>query len=129
MADKTITLPWPAKELHSNFRGNRFAKSRATKEARNTAWAISMESPRVECMPNARLLFEYYPPHRRYDAQNIPHSLKAYIDGIADAMGCDDRGFEVDYPSVWAGSGKPGKIVVHIRAPLTVDVEMRGKIS
>ena len=91
--------------------------------------AVAMERPRVEEMPKARVLFEYYPPHRRYDIHNIPSSLKAYIDGIADAMGCDDRGFDVDYPTQWAGVSKPGKIVIHVRAPLVVDVPIVGEIS
>ena len=40
--------------------------------------------------------------------------MKAYIDGIADAMGCDDKGFKVDFPSVFAGTKKIGEVVFRI---------------
>tara|TARA_R110002110_G_scaffold37601_6_gene124054 strand:- start:432 stop:551 length:120 start_codon:yes stop_codon:yes gene_type:complete len=33
------------------------------------------------------------------------------LDGIADAMGCDDRGFKVDYPREFAGTKKGGEVV------------------
>lgn len=108
---KTIELPWPDRALHSNARVHWAKKAKATKDARNLAWAVAMESPRIEKIPNALIFVEYYPPTRRGDPQNVPHALKAYIDGIADAMGCDDRGFQVDFPPVFAGSGRPGKVI------------------
>lgn len=114
MLIQEITLPWPEKALHSNSRAHWAEKARAVKDARNAAWAVSMQTPRVPCAPKARILIEYYPPTKRGDVHNVPYSLKAYIDGIAEAMGCDDRGFDVDYPRVWAGSGKPGKVVFRI---------------
>lgn len=114
---KEITLPWPAPELRSNSRAHYMAKARATKEARNHAWAVAMEAPRIQKMENARIFVELYPPSKRGDVHNLPSALKAYIDGIADAMGCDDKGFAVDFPTQWAGSGKPGKVVFRIEQP------------
>ena len=64
--------------------------------------------------PTARINVEYYPPTWRGDAQNVPASLKAYIDGIADAMRCDDRGFEVEYPRQFAGTKLGGEVVFRI---------------
>jgi len=115
MTDKTLTLPWPAEALHSNSRAHWAVKARATKDARNHAWAVAMEAPRIETMPDALIFVECYPPTLRGDPHNIPIALKPYLDGIADAMGCDDRAFRVDYPTVWAGSGKPGKVVFRIK--------------
>lgn len=69
---------------------------------------------KLPCWPEASILIEYYPPTRRGDPQNVPASLKAYIDGIADAMGCDDRCFKVDYPTVFAGTKKGGEVVFRI---------------
>lgn len=112
----TIELPWPAKALHSNSRGVHWGKKhRAIAKARQEAMLMA-QSAKVGCWPNAEILIEYYPPTRRGDPQNVPTSLKAYIDGIADAMGCDDRGFRVDYPSVFAGTKKGGAVIFHIRA-------------
>lgn len=111
---KEIILPWPEKALHSNARCHWAAKARAVADARNLAWALATQRPRVPCLPDAVIFVELYPPTKRGDVHNVPSSLKAYIDGIAEAMGCDDRGFRVEYPSQWAGSGKPGKVVFRI---------------
>ena len=122
-----ITLPWPAKELHSNSRPNKFALARAKKKARGEAMLVA-KGAKIPTIPDAVLEFTYYPPHRRYDVHNIPHSLKAYIDGIADAMGCDDKGFRVKYPSEFAEVRKPADIVVKIY-PRTAYVPVIGTIS
>lgn len=111
---KVITLPWPDKTLHSNSRAHHMAKHRATKSARNHAWAVAMEAPAINCDPNATIFVEYYPQTFRGDIHNVPSSLKAYIDGIADAMGCDDKGFKVDYPTQWAGKSNPPKVVFRV---------------
>lgn len=117
MTDRiTITLPWPARELHSNSRSHWAQKARATKSAKYEAKIMS-QSAGVECWPDATILIDYYPPTRRGDPQNVPTSLKAYIDGIADAMGCDDRGFKVDYPTEFAGTRKPPDVVFHVINP------------
>ena len=73
-----------------------------------------MESPRIETDPNALIFVEYYPPNRRMDVQNVHAMMKAYIDGIADAMGCDDRKFRVDFPNQYAGKDAPGKVVFRV---------------
>lgn len=75
---------------------------------------IAALASKVCCWPDAEILIEYYPQARRGDPQNVPASLKAYIDGIADAMGCDDRAFRVDYPREFAGTKKPGEVVFHV---------------
>lgn len=116
MDRRTITLPWPNAKLTPHAKGNWHEKARATKEARNLAWAVAMEAPRVERNPKAEILVEYWPKDFRSDCQNAHGRMKAYIDGIADAMGCDDRHFRVDFPRVFAGrdpAGK-GKVLFHI---------------
>lgn len=125
---KTITLPWPDKTLSSNARVHWSKRADATKAARNAAWSVSMQSPRIGKHPDADLFIEYYPKTYRGDVQNVPHMLKAYIDGIADAMGCDDKAFKVHYPPVWAGKSNPGTVVFRI-VPALVDVQVRGQIS
>jgi crossover junction endodeoxyribonuclease RusA len=108
-----IALPWPAKPLQSNARCHWGEKSRATREARRAAaWAATVA--KVGCWPKATILIEYYPPSRRGDPQNVPASFKAYLDGIADAMGCDDKAFRVDFPSVFAGTKKGGEVIFRI---------------
>lgn len=125
---KVITLPWPDEDIRSNSRANRVVKTRKVKSARNYAWAVAMEAPRIQKMPDATIFVEYYPKAYREDIHNVPFGLKAYIDGIADAMGCDDKRFTVDYPSVWAGRSNPGKVVFRVVPPV-VEVPVIGEIS
>lgn len=113
MTEVEITLPWPAEALQSNSRKGRWGKARSTKKARGDAMIMALSS-RVCHWPNAVIRIEYYPPSRRGDPQNVPAALKAYIDGIADAMGCDDRKFRVQYPDQFAGTRKPGDVVFYV---------------
>ena len=111
--EREIRLPWPAAPLHSNSRAHWAEKHRATKKARGDARQVA-QGAGIGRWPEATIFVEYYPPTRRGDPQNVPSSLKAYIDGIADAMGCDDGGFKVDYPSVFAGTKKGGEVVFRV---------------
>ena len=105
-----IKLPWPAKALHSNSRAHWAVKAASVKLARRQVPMLG----KLPCWPDAEIMVEYYPPSLRGDPQNVPASLKAYIDGIADAMGCSDKLFRVDYPSVFAGTKKGGEVVFRI---------------
>jgi hypothetical protein len=53
-------------------------------------------------------------PHSRADKHNLQATVKAHIDGIADALGVDDRVF-----SVWfkvAEKGGPGAVEFQVEA-------------
>lgn len=111
---KQIELPWPSTDLTPHAKGGWWKKANATKEARNHAWAVAMETPAIECDPQAVIFVEYYPKAFRGDVHNVHGRCKAYIDGIADAMGCDDKRFEIHFPAVWAGKDKRGKVVFRV---------------
>jgi crossover junction endodeoxyribonuclease RusA len=125
-----LSLPWPDRKLQSNASVRSLPqKTRLTKTARKLAWALSLDA-KIKTKPDATIFIEYYPKAYRGDVHNVPTSLKAYIDGIADAMGCDDRKFVVDYPTQWAGKDPKGKIVFRIEQPEgVVDIELRGAIN
>jgi crossover junction endodeoxyribonuclease RusA len=108
-----FSLSWPSKALQSNSRAHWAEKAKATKAARHEAWAMAL-AHKLPCWLEATIFIEYWPRTRRGDPQNVPASLKAYIDGIADAMGCDDRGFKVDYPTMFAGTTKAGAVVFRV---------------
>jgi len=108
-----IKLPWPDKALHSNARVHWAVVAGAKSKARHEA-AMMAKQAGIGLWPEASILIEYYPPTRRGDPQNVPSSLKAHIDGIADAMGCDDRKFKVDYPRAFAGTRKGGEVVFRV---------------
>jgi crossover junction endodeoxyribonuclease RusA len=98
MREYLIRLPWPSSALSGHAKGHWRTKHDATKAARHTAFVMARQQQIRDAMPDAELHFTYHPPSYRGDVQNVPHMLKAYIDGIADAMGCDDKGFKVFYP-------------------------------
>lgn len=114
----TLDLPWPDNRLHAHAKGHWRPKADATKAARRAAWALANEAG-VTSMPDAVLAFYFYPPDRRKrDLHNMPHAMKATIDGIADAMGCDDNGFKVIWPTKFEAVNKGGLVKVIIRPPV-----------
>lgn len=116
-----VILPWPSNALKSNARVHWAEKARETAKHREWARLAVLGEEGMQDMPGAdraTIFIEYYPPSKRGDIHNVASSLKAYIDGIADGLGVDDKGFRVDYPTVWAGSGKPGKVVFRVLSPL-----------
>jgi crossover junction endodeoxyribonuclease RusA len=65
--------------------------------------------------PERDLIVTFHPPgNYHYDRDNLIASTKAYQDGIADALGCDDHTFRPAYN--FAEPVKGGKIIVQIEA-------------
>lgn len=91
----TISLPWPSSRLSPNARGHWRRKSTAAKAYR---WACYIETKRQRAkLPEGarfNVLMEFTPPdRRRYDLDNLIARCKNGLDGIADALGIDDRRF------------------------------------
>lgn len=109
-----IVFPWPDSALSSNSRANRWNVAKAKKQQRVDAYWLA-KAANIQRDPAAVLTIEYLPPNdRRRDAQNMPTALKALIDGIAEAMGCDDHKFRVRYPDQFSAPTKGGAIIVTI---------------
>jgi crossover junction endodeoxyribonuclease RusA len=97
-----IELPWPHKILWPNGSvGNRFVKSGQTKKHKEWAFlaALSEGAPYFwNGGKNDRIpvLLKFYPKPRgpAPDKDNAQASVKAYLDGVAKAMGVDDRLFD-----------------------------------
>lgn len=95
------------------------------KSYRQEAWALAKQSG----ANGDQIEFTYYPPdNRRRDAQNMPHMLKAAIDGMADAMGRDDSNFRCIFPSKFSEVVPGGRIVVTVTPPI-VEFPFRGTIG
>jgi crossover junction endodeoxyribonuclease RusA len=114
-----VVLPWPPKGLQPHAKGHWRPKAKATKayraEARKRAEAVGVARD-----PGAVLTITCHPPdRRRRDCQNMPSQLKAAIDGIADAMGCDDKGFRVRFPEAFAEPVADGSVVIVVSRPAT----------
>lgn len=109
-----ISFPWPPAALTPHAKGSPWPKIRATRKYRYEA-KILAQIAKVPTAPDARLVFTFHPPRRAGDPHNIPGRCKALIDGIADAMGCDDRRFRCAWPETFADPVKGGAVIVEVQ--------------
>jgi len=89
-----ITLPWPDSKLSPNHRGHWSVVAKAKKSYRQQCKAIALAGG-VGCLQGASgsvlVHLTFVPPDkRRRDLDNLLASMKAGLDGVADAMGIDD---------------------------------------
>lgn len=116
---RELVLPWPDRALHPNARVHWGAKSAHTKSAKVAAWATAIAAGwNKQAWPDGPLhiWIDGYPTdRRRRDADGLLSSLKGALDGIADAMGVDDRRF-VPHPWVKDEVRKGGEVRVRITA-------------
>lgn len=93
----TVTLPWPPAVLSPNARAHWAARSRAAKSYRH-ACAVLTRQAKLAAPADGRvhLTLEFVPPDRRHrDRDNMLASIKSGLDGLADALGVDDRRFDL----------------------------------
>lgn len=108
----SITYPWPDYRISANGmkRGNSRLQARLTKTARNSAAKITHDrglDPVNQAMPCKVIS---HPPSNRWDKDNAKAISKPILDGIADAMGVNDKSFDAD--QVVGDPVKGGAIVV-----------------
>ncbi len=97
-----VTLPWPPKELSPNARLHWAALSRVKKQYRAAchaqAYMAGIRPGDLGPAKKAAVSLTFYPPDRRArDQDNMMASMKAGLDGLADALGLDDRNFRVTF--------------------------------
>jgi crossover junction endodeoxyribonuclease RusA len=102
MSTLTITLPWPDKALSPNASspGNWHHKARKTKIAREVAYwtALTAGAAHMVFDPPVFVHMKFIPPtRRRRDEGNLIGWVKAYLDGIADAIDVDDQHFRLTH--------------------------------
>ena len=115
MTNKTLILPWPPKELSPNARIHWAKKAKITKAYRNMARVLTMQAGIVAPAEGRILLvLEFVPPNRRHrDDDGCLASFKAGRDGIADALGIDDKRFVTQF-SLSADVVKGGCVLVRV---------------
>lgn len=112
-----ITLPWFDKGLSPNARIHWAQKAKLTKQARYEGWLAVIEAGYSAVSLDGytgklHLWISYYAKTRNYpDVDNCLSGSKAYLDGIAQALGVNDRRF-IPHPTVMDETG--GKIVIKI---------------
>lgn len=119
-----VTLPWPDRRLSPNARLHWRPKAAITAKARADAHFLALEAAgyslgtiRADLGGEGRipLTVTFYPPDKRHrDDDGMIASFKAARDGIADALGVNDRRFAPHYH--FAEPQKPGRIEVEIAA-------------
>lgn len=95
-----VTFPWPSKELSPNARVHWAVLAKAKKAYRIACFALAKQAKVTE--PGTgfiRIEMTFYPPTRRdRDDDNLVASMKAGLDGLADAMGVNDKRFKIKPP-------------------------------
>jgi len=113
-----LVLPWPSKDLSPNARVHWSVRGRAAKKARQQAGLAEMAAGwQAKSLPAGRIHLQgdFYPPTRmRPDDDNMLARFKPARDGIADALGIDDRRF-VSHAYVRDEVRKGGQVVVTIK--------------
>lgn len=114
-----IDLPFPHDALWPNKRAHWGAKSREAKKHRKWAAIATREAIqgdtafRVGDGPYPVKIIVYskpYGPHA--DADNVVAASKSLLDGIADALGVNDRHFKA--PTVEFAETREGRFVVEV---------------
>ena len=94
-----LTLPWPPAALNPNqARKHHWSvRSKAAKKYRaDCAWLAKAAQLRVPAEGCINVRLEFYPPDRRIrDDDNLIAAFKAGRDGVADALGVDDKRFRM----------------------------------
>jgi Holliday junction resolvase RusA-like endonuclease len=112
---RTINLPFPPSSLSGHAKGHWRSKAAVTKKWRRWAHVAALEAnARAPAEGDIALKVRFVPPDRRSDRTNFPNRLKPIIDGIADALGVNDRRFLPSYE--FAEPEKPGRLEITIGA-------------
>lgn len=101
-----VQLPWPDSKLSPNARGHWTATAKAKAAQRGYTHAVTQQvmqahglcKGHLERSPSAHVAIVFHAPdNRRRDIDNCLASIKAALDGIADATGIDDGlwGYEI----------------------------------
>ena len=106
-----ILLPWPSRALSPNHRAHWSGIARAKKKARTDAALLARDA---KVKPGTVLHLIFCPPdNRRRDLDNAFASMKAALDGIADAWGVNDRDFRLSME--WGEACPGGRVIVEVR--------------
>ena len=113
-----IVLPFPDRRLSPNSRCHWRARLKPKQIAKTTAWATTAATKgfyeakaALQGTGPIPVRIRFYPPdNRRRDADNIIASFKAAQDGVADALGVDDRRFRPHY--FFEEPAAPGRVEV-----------------
>lgn len=93
-----VTLPWPPTQLSPNARVHWAKRSKIAKQYRADCYLLT-RAANVQA-PEGKIAFGmvFCPPDRRhYDDDNLVARMKHGRDGVAEALGVDDRNFATTF--------------------------------
>ena len=94
---KELILPFPPRILNPNNRSHWSEKAKAAKGYKQTCFYLAKQAGwfGVEFKSDrVHLWIDFYPPDKRpYDDDNIAAAFKSGRDGIAEALGINDKRF------------------------------------
>ena len=92
-----ITLPWMPKQLSPNARVHWSVKSKAAKAYRHACYMLTKQAKvSIDWDGDVHCWIDFYPPDRRSrDDDNMIAAFKSGRDGIAEALGIDDKRFRI----------------------------------
>lgn len=94
-----IVLPWPPSELSPNARCHFRVSAPIRKKYRADCYLLAKASgTKAPTTEKLLWLVEFFPPDRRhYDDDNLLSRIKAARDGVAEALGVNDRRFVTQF--------------------------------
>lgn len=110
-----IVLPFPPSSLSGHNNGAWYNRDKIVATYRAEAFHLTRSAKAkqgytVPAEGDIAISFTFYPPDNRSDRTNFAGRLKAQIDGIAEALGVNDKRFLPSYH--FAGIEKPGRVEV-----------------
>lgn len=89
-----VDLPWPPRALSPNARAHWGERSRAAKRYRSDCYMLCKAAKLKAPEGKLALIIDFVPPDRRArDDDNLIAAFKPGRDGLADALGIDDKLF------------------------------------
>lgn len=108
-----LHLPFPPSTLSGHNTGHWRTKSLVVKKHRDWAYsATQSQSINVPEQGDILITVSFIPPDNRGDRVNFANRMKPYFDGIADALGVNDKRFVPRY--FYAPADKGGQVHVQI---------------
>lgn len=106
-----IELPWPPSSLSGHNKSHWRAKSAVVAKHREWARLATLAAGvAVPVSGDIPITMTFYPPDNRGDRVNFPIRMKPALDGIAQALGVNDKRFVPSY--LFASPVKGGRVVV-----------------
>jgi len=124
-----VELPWPSYRLSPNARNHHFVGARLKRTAKLAGYYIAISHGVSRIVPGELPVTVLFQPKSgwRGDEDNAIASMKSYLDGIALAVGVDDRLWRIDWQ--WdRAPRKTGSVVVTLH-PRMVMLTLRGSVT